>query len=219
MRWRAMMCVCLLLLGLWQKPWRAVPELLTGEWVGGFRLKQQWVFVKACFKADGASVKIVIEMPLEGLNAQPQTNISPDASRVRFELPEAAGRISFDGQFEDGVISGDVERAGERGAFELARVVKLDARSFEEYAGTYQLEPHRTILIAMTDAGLAYQDAEAGSVGLLQPLSETSFFSGRSLLTDFPVNVKITFVKNESGAVTGLIYQPRGLPAKTAARV
>src|SRR5437660_47405 len=162
MKWRAAMGVCLLLLGLWQKPWRAVPELLSGEWVGGFRLKQQWVFVKACFKADGTSIKVTIEMPLEGVSAQPPTNISPDASRVHFELPEAAGRISFDGQFEDGVISGDVERAGERGAFELARVVKVDPRSVEEYVGTYQLEPHRTILIARTAAGLAFQDAEAG---------------------------------------------------------
>lgn len=219
MRWRAIIGVCLLLLGLWQKPWQAVPELLAGEWVGGFRLKHQWVFVKACFKADGASIKVIIEMPLEGVSAQPQTSINADASRVRFELPEAAGRISFDGQFEGGVISGKVERAGERGAFELARVVKLDARSFEAYVGVYQLEPNRTILIAMTDAGLAYQDAEAGNVGLLQPLSATAFFSYRSLLTDFPVGVKITFVKNESGAVTGLIYQPRGLPAKTAARI
>lgn len=219
MKWRAIMYLCLLLLGLWQKPWRAVPELLTGEWVGGFKLKQQWVFVKACFKADGASIKVTIEMPLESLSAQPQTNVSADASRVSFQLPQEAGRIRFDGKFEDGVISGDVEQAGARGAFELARVVKLDARNFEQYVGAYQLEPRRTILIAMTDAGLAYQDAEAGSVGLLQPLSTTSFFSHRSLLTDFPVDVKITFVKNESGAVTGLIYQPRGLPAKTATRV
>lgn len=219
MKWRAIIYLWMLLFALWQKPWQAVPELLTGEWVGGFRLKHQWVFVKACFKADGASVKIVIELPLEGVSAQPQTSINADASRVRFELPEAEGRISFDGQFENGVISGQVERAGERGVFELARVAKLDARSFEAYVGAYQLEPNRTILIAMTDAGLAYQDAVVGSVGLLQPLSATSFFSSRSLLTDFPVDVKITFVKNESGAVTGLIYQPRGLPAKTAMRI
>jgi hypothetical protein len=219
MRRRAIMGICLLLLGLWQKPWQAAPELLSGEWVGGFRLKQQWVFVKACFKADGASLKVVIEMPLEGVSAQPQTIISQDASRVRFEVPENDGRISFDGRVKDGVISGEVEHGGQRGAFELARVVKLDARNFGEFVGAYQLGPHRTILIAMTEAGLAYQDAALGNVGLLQPLSPTSFFSGRSLLTDFPVEVKITFVKNEFGAVTGLIYQPRGLPARNAPRV
>ena len=177
------------------------------------------MFVKACFKVEGASIKVVIEMPLEGVSAQPLTNLSPHAARVHFELPGEGKAMVFDGKFEEGVISGEVEQAGARGVFQLAREVKADARIFDEYVGAYQLEPDRVILIARTEAGLAYQDAELGNVGLLRPLSETSFFAGRSLLTDFPVDVKITFVKNENSAVTGLIYHPRGLPAKTAARV
>ena len=219
MKRQIIMGVCVWLLCGFRLPLPITPEPLMGEWIGGFRLKQQWVFVKARFKPHGASIKVAIEMPLEGISAQSQIDIVSDAARIHFQLPQAAGQISFDGKLEDGVMSGEVEQAGAHGRFELARVLQLDARNFEQYVGTYQLSPHRTILIAMTDAGLAFQDAKAGSVGVLQPLSATAFFSSHSLLTDFPIDVKITFIKNTSGAVTGLIYQPRGLPAKTATRV
>jgi len=218
MRLLVLISACALLMGSFSGSLYAAPESVVGDWVGGFKLNQQWVFIKACFKLEHDALTATVDFPLEGLLNQTFSQIGAEAFRLHFELPWDSGTIIFDGQYEDGTITGICQQAGRQGSFQFVRPAAVAEEVTDRYIGSYQFNSHRTVLIEKTEAGLAYHEFGIGRVGRLSPLSETTFFSGPLALVDLPVEVKVKFVKSGDGGVMGLIWQEPGFPERYAAR-
>lgn len=97
----------------------------------------------------------------------------------------------------------------------------VNSKSYDQYVGIYQFAPQHFISIAPFDLGngrapLAFLDFKSGRFGLLQSPSEEKFVSGQGWLVNSPVDVEITFVRNEQPDVTGLVYRESGFDEKKA---
>jgi hypothetical protein len=218
MRLLVLISACALLMGSFSGSLVAAPESVVGDWMGGFKFNEQWVFIKARFKLENEALTATVDLPLEGLLGQTFSQISAEAVHLHFELLWDSGVIIFDGQYEDGAITGICQQAGRQGSFQFVRPAAVAEEVMDRYVGSYQFNPHRAVLIEKTDAGLAYHEFGVGRVGRLSPLSETTFFSGPLALIDLPVEVKVKFVKSRDGSVAGLVWQERGFPERYAAK-
>jgi D-alanyl-D-alanine carboxypeptidase len=90
--------------------------------------------------------------------------------------------------------------------------VKVDPRVFEAYIGQYQPAPNITVTISRDGDKLMFEtSSNPGPIELL-PESETSFFT-----TVLPFT--ISFVKDETGAVTQLVLQSNGREAGRARKI
>jgi dienelactone hydrolase len=130
-------------------------------------------------------------------------------------------KVVFDGQQKDNTISGNFSLNQTKGTFGLTRVAATTVESLEIYYGAYRVSPDRVISI-LRGWGFArtlnYVDYKTGQVGTLWPSSETEFFSGSGLAVSFPVELKVSFVKDASGNVTGLRWQPSSSSASVTAQ-
>jgi hypothetical protein len=70
------------------------------------------------------------------------------------------------------------------------------------YVGTYELSPEFSIVVTLEDGALFAQPTGQGKAGLF-PESEVDFFLR-------VVNAQVTFTKDGSGAVTGLVLHQGG---------
>jgi uncharacterized protein len=100
----------------------------------------------------------------------------------------------------------------------------VDSKSHDQYVGIYQVAPQHFISIAPFDLGngrtpLAFLDFKSGRFGLLQSASEEKFVSGPGWLVNSPVDVEITFVRNEQPNVSGLVYRNGDSLAKKASKI
>ena len=98
---------------------------------------------------------------------------------------------------------------------------KNKSKDRERFSGVYELSPGMFAYIQpMQGAGekLAYYD-DAGQIRELSPLSENIFSAGRGLYLPTPVELKITFIRNSKGRVTGMILHRNGLSDTTARKV
>ena len=95
---------------------------------------------------------------------------------------------------------------------------KLDSNIYDPFLGTYQLTSGDLISIGRTERRLYYFEPRSGHLRGLQPDSVTTWSAGPSLLVYSPVELQLTFVRSESGEVTGLILKRPGRPAQTATR-
>ena len=91
----------------------------------------------------------------------------------------------------------------------------------ETYVGEYELAPGRSFVVTREGSALFAQMTGRVKTPIF-PESETSFFSkpveGRASL---PIDALVFFTKDESGAVTGIVLQQRGieLPGRKVGRV
>ena len=86
------------------------------------------------------------------------------------------------------------------------KAIKLEARIYDAYVGEYELTPDFIITVRREENGLSVQATNQEKVEIFAE-SETKFF-----LT--VVDAQITFVRNESGAVTHLILHQNGAEQK-----
>jgi CubicO group peptidase (beta-lactamase class C family) len=75
----------------------------------------------------------------------------------------------------------------------------VDSKIYDAYIGTYQLSPEITFIITRED-GRLYAEVAGMGKSEIYPESEISFFP-------IDVDATITFVKDETGQVSGIIYK------------
>lgn len=89
---------------------------------------------------------------------------------------------------------------------------KLDPKTFDAYLGTYQLSSGRMIVIGRTERRLyAYEPGNERIRGL-DRVDDRTWVAGPTLLVYTPETYRLTFLKTQSGEVTGLSYTERGAP-------
>src|SRR5207247_9299614 len=94
--------------------------------------------------------------------------------------------------------------------FGLVRVARVDLKLNEEYSGSYQLSSDRIIDMGPIGDHIRFVDSKTRQTRYLYPSSETSFFSGPSIGITFPVALRVTFLNNKQGKVSGHIWKEYG---------
>ncbi len=185
-------------------------QSLEGDWIGGIDFGSEWQAVGFSFKSEGATIKGTLDFPQ-------QNRIGLALKRVVFESPhvhiEWQGRTAvavFDGVLDGESVSGEFVQGDRKGKFGLVRTAKVNLRLNEEYSGSYQLSPDRIIDMGPIGNHIRFIDSRTRQTRYLYPSSETSFFSGPSIGIPFPVELRVTFLKNKQGKVSGLIWKENG---------
>jgi pimeloyl-ACP methyl ester carboxylesterase len=107
--------------------------------------------------------------------------------------------------------------------------IQVDPNVYDAYAGAYELSPEKLVFVRRADAmdqerrhvvaeSRLYYVEESGSIRNLFPSSESTFFAGPAMTTPDPADVQVSFVRNDTGEVTGLTWRGRGLPERFAPR-
>ncbi len=81
---------------------------------------------------------------------------------------------------------------------------KLDPQIYDTYLGSYRLASNDLIVIGRTERRLYFYEPRTRRVRGLNPLSETVFSAGPSLLVYSPTEFQITFIKDRKGEASGL---------------
>jgi len=175
--------------------------------------------INITFKTESEKIKGELRTPLANNARYPLTRVSFQSPVVRFEMPRDSASLIFDGRLKDGMISGDLQQGETRGTFQFVRRVDYEAGGVDQYRGDYQLSPKHLLVIGRSLYDLYYLDSKSGRKGPLLRSSETSFFGGPSLGVHFPIDIAITFVRDEKGDVTGLNVSENGLRQRFAKKV
>src|SRR6267378_3952119 len=182
-------------------------QTLEGDWVGGLDFGREWQTVNFSFKSEGATIKGTLDFPQ-------QNRIGLALKRVVFESPhvhiEWQGRMDvavFDGLLKGDSISGEFVQGERKAKFGLVRAARVDLKLNEEYSGSYQLSPDRIIDMGPIGDHIRFVDSKTRQTRYLYPSSETSFFSGPSIGIPFPVELRVTFLKNKQGKISGLLWK------------
>ena len=193
---------------------------IEGDWIGTLTSGSYWTFIKVRFENKDKKYEVKFDVPEERIKNLSLKQLRLNPSSIYFEAqPDGdPGAWIFDGKLGNKSISGDFKYLDEKGFFQLVRRAPVNSKVFDQYTGDYQLEPDKYISIARYDPGngenyLSYQDSESGYWGLLYPLSETTFYFAPARVSDFPLDLKITFVKDK-GKITGLTQSREQLTQK-----
>jgi pimeloyl-ACP methyl ester carboxylesterase len=194
----------------------------VGDWVGDYEIKQNAQLVQTHFKWENGAYKGTIDIRFAGIESSNLSRIDLKADRFHFEWAAPSGTINFDGELKEGIVAGSVQRGGDRGSFRLLRTVGLEPKLLHEYSGSYRLGTDHYFYIQIWEElgknQLTCFD-ESGSIRALYPVSQTSFVAGPSLLFPLPIELRLEFVRDGHGKVTGAIWQENKQPAHPAPRV
>ncbi len=218
---RTIVAFALLLCGFWI-PASAAQESPAGEWVGGYELKGVYTPIRAQFGLENGGVKATLDLPMREETGVKLNQVRFQSPNVHCELPRRAGAIVFDGQLRGDTITGNIQQGNERGTFHLVRTVTIEPKAFDQYVGDYQIERNNYISITRTrypSDGIAFTESRSMRFGQLFPTSETTFFAGTARLVPYPVEINVSFIKNEAGQVTALKWQPKGSTQRLARKV
>ena len=202
----------------------ASQDLSNSDWIGGFKISEKWTPIKVHFKKEKDIISGTLDFPLYGIENNNLKNLCIKESHVHFELSMQQQTLNFDGEVINDKISGDFKKGTQSGTFKLIRLANVDPKIYEEYKGDYEVraDTYVSIFEIYKGAGegeFSFIDFETGRVGNLFPLSETTFFSGPSLESVFPMETKIIFERDEKAEVKGLTLKQSGKPEKTCPKV
>jgi dienelactone hydrolase len=186
---------------------------LDGDWVGGIDFGKSWQPVNFHFKTEKEGIIGTLDLPQQGRNGLPLNRLVLESSRIHIEWQGRSGLAIYEGEYKDGGIVGTFQQGEVRGKFVLARVVKVDARIYDDYGGSYQLASDRFVDIGPIDYDEVrpwFVDSKTRRTGLLYPSSETTFFSGQMIAIPYPTDIRVEFIRNKRGALTGLNWQESG---------
>jgi uncharacterized protein len=180
-------------------------QVLDGTWIGEIDFGKASQPVNLSFKTASGVIKGVLDLPEENQMGLLLDRIVFEPPRVHIEWKDKSSFAVLDGVLQGDSISGQIRQGEKRATFGLARYVKASPQVYERIAGSYRLAKDRFIDIGANNADeLRYVDTKTGRLGTLYPSSESVFFSGPTVDTAIPINIRVTFVKNGSGEVTGL---------------
>lgn len=195
------------------------------DWVGEYRIKDINKVFKIHIRGTAAEgMKMTYDTLPQGPRGIEPALFSTGAGFVKFDIKNGSTILNFSGNIKDKKITGEVVQDAERGTFEMIQTVSLNPELLKNYAGSYQTASGKLIRISK-DGGYTGDDPTfleytSQRFGPLFPLSETGFFSGQNFSANlFPMDVRISFVKNGGGEITGLNYQEGKSPAALAKRL
>lgn len=184
---------------------------IAGDWVGGIDF-EKWQPVTIHFVSDARGLFGTLDLPYQNRRGLELTKVTLNDRNVRMEWQGDLGLAIFEGVVDGDSITGHFTQAGKQTPFVLVRVAKVDLKLLEEYSGSYQLGPDRFIDIGPIGDAIKFIDSRTRNTRYLYPSSDVSFFSGPSVRIPFPVEVRITFIRNKQGVVSGLRWQEGGAP-------
>lgn len=201
---------------------------LTGEWIGGYEFNGNYVAMKSRFKAEAGALRGALDLPQLRETNVALAQIRFAAPQVHFELPRGNGPLVFEGKLSGEAISGTIAFGNQRGTFHLVRTVTVDPKVLEQYLGDYQIGPDHYVTVRKTEefepfGGIRFNESDLSSpairFGKLFPASETAFYAGPARWVPYPVEVNVTFVKDDQSRVTALKWKPKGGDEVLARRV
>jgi len=101
---------------------------IVGDWIGGFKVQEKWVFIDAHFKMEKGVITAKINLPFENETNLELTQICLKHSRIKFMLPNGSETLLFEGLCNGGTISGCVKNGSKDGIFHLFRVDKANSK-------------------------------------------------------------------------------------------
>ena len=209
-------------------PVLAAQSSLVGNWTGGFWLDGNWVTVDVRFNREkemlSGTADIVFPSYSNSVSARSVnlTSLKADSSKIEFEIPFNDEKIIFRGQVQGETISGKYEYGAANGDFGLTRIGELTPPALEKYYGAYRVSPDRVISVfrSLSDPrAVWFIDYKTGQVGTLWTESEDNFFTGLGRGISYPVTLKVSFVKDESGTIKRLKWQSPTEPNLIAQKI
>ena len=191
---------------------------IEGDWVGGIDF-EKWQPVNLHFFAEKQNVSGTVDLPYENRKGISLTKVAIYKSHVRVEWQGDKGVAVLEGLLKGDSISGEFTQDRRKATFGLVRVAKVDSRLNEEYSGSYQLSPDRFIDMGPIGDHIRFIDSKTRRTRYLYASSEASFFSGPSVGIPFPVELRVTFLRNKQGIVSGLVWKENGSRPMTAEKL
>src|SRR5215475_1593442 len=192
---------------------------VAGYWAGGSNLFGRPVFIQARFEKTPAGYKGYFCAPAWNASKRAVENVRFDTRNLHFEFPSAT-MMNFvgDGELKDGVLGGTMKRGDEQGSFHLVRVADVSQKILDQYVGGYRKQDGEERLVTWGAFGNLRIVDLAGNGDALLPLSETTFFFGRSVINSPVPDDVITFARDKDGRVTGLTTRLDNQPELSMAR-
>jgi len=191
---------------------------IEGDWIGGIDF-EKWQPVNLHFTTEQQVVSGTIDLPYQNRMGISLTKVAIYKSRVRVEWQGDKDLAVLEGLLKGDSISGEFTEDRRKATFGLVRVAKVDSRLNEEYSGSYQLSPDRFIDMGPIGDHIRFIDSKTRRTRYLYASSETSFFAGPSVGIPFPVELRVTFLKNKLGKVSGLTWTENGSRPITGKRL
>jgi pimeloyl-ACP methyl ester carboxylesterase len=183
----------------------AQDSALSGRWVGGFTMGGEWTALIVGFDDEGDGGYL---LHLGDDRVSTVTGVRVEAAGVHFDWIAATGTLSFDGRAADGSISGEVVRGEASGFFYLARLATTTTEVYDSLIGNYQLGTASVMLVTRSDGVGQFFYLHLGQQIRLFPVAENQLMSDKGQL--------ITFVRDERGAVSGLLVSRLYAPQLSA---
>ena len=190
----------------------------TGTWIGGFKSRHDWVFMRVTLEAAGQGLSGRADLPVQGEYNIALSRVGARGHGVTFELPGNVGNLLFEGTRNDDVIKGSVRQGFGLSAFELVRELPTADADFAPYAGHYAKDDDLPTLLYYSPNGPAYVDFATGRMGTLFRTGDDTFVSGPTLLAGYPVELTLTFERGAAGDVTGLRRDVKGRSQRLSRR-
>lgn len=188
---------------------------LQGDWIGQIDFGKEWQRINFHFANEKEGLKGMLDLPQQGRNGLPLKIIVLNSSHLKIEWQGRSGLATYDGRINGNMIEGGFKQGDLKGTFRVVHVANAfaDLKLYGEYAGSYRLGPDRFVDLAPfsedEDRPIFY-DSKTRRTGVLYALSETKFFSGPSYGVMFPMDIRVTFLRNKRGEVSGLTWQESG---------
>lgn len=182
----------------------AADSSLEGQWVGGFHQGQRVVSVTLSIASSTSGLSGAMNVPQQDAWRLPLQRIELRGDRVRFELQAGRDTAVFDGHLVgDGRMQGTVRQGPAHvSRFELLKLAPLTPTDIRGITGTYTWDGDHVLLIAPSGDGVVYVDYESGRTGDLRALSRTRLVGGRTGGTPYPIDIDLTFTRNDQGVAT-----------------
>ncbi len=198
---------------------------IEGNWIGEMKFENAAKFVKIKFASANNSLKADLEIP--GLSAEVPKfaleNVKFEDRKIHFELNSKSLQIRFEGRVENDEIVGDAIQGNSSGKIRLICEVNLSQKQIADFYGIYQVNPDRFIWVGkFIELGSQpfFFDSLTGRFGPLYSLSHSDLVSGQTILSPFfPLEIKITFERNNKNQIIGLAYSQNNSEAIKASKV
>ena len=195
-------------------------QSLEGEWLGGFRGREDWVFLQVQLGGEGELLAGRADLPAQGLRSILLQQVTAAGTRLSFELPGTPGVLRFKGELRpDGRIAGSVRQGRDTANFELLRTTRLSKDALEALTGTFEVGGEDSVILVYRDESrLGYVDYATGRTGRLFALDATRFVSGPSVLMGYPVELVASFDRDAQGRAVRLTWDRAGTRPRSASR-
>ncbi|MGE3844388.1 MAG: alpha/beta hydrolase family protein [Vicinamibacterales bacterium] len=184
-----------------------------GEWIGGFQIGQEMVWLQVRFGGSDANMTGRADVPAHGLRDALLRHVQGDDRRLAFEIVGTDDTFSFTGALTgQGTLSGSVRAGSRRTRFELRPSRRLSAVELGRIQGGYVVDDHVLLLYGDGNA-LGYIDYDTGQLGRLFPLRDGRFAAGLELPGQDP-SLIVVAERDGEDRVVGVSWQLRGKPVR-----